>query len=575
MLFNNKNVDIKRTWNKAKIDYWLYFCYNSNMRKLKRPLLKNLFEAIKSAFDSKKVDTLPKALFTDKDENKIKKDLAKNVFKKNGKAFEDDLKGFFEFITSRQMSFGASFYAKSKPTDSFLTLNVNNFFNQYGKPEGFENPTAFFEGLSLFLRERVTSRVRKITPEEKTEETFSASETVLLENYRQQLVNQFSIPENANDPTYGFMFQVAREEFSSCSLSKVKSFVEVLQHDIEKQKQFYTNRIKELEIEKITTKNPAKDRDIELCKIYLNYYNSVGVIESSFTYIRNQNLLKQPDNMLTTLIDKRIEMKDFENDLSMLQNINNLLVCMNTGLLSKDIYFNGKNFVCQSPYYDRNPFIVNNALGVIEQLPTLNRENQSILAYDEDYIKELLKEPKYPVTRVIVPGEKGQTRELTLYSTTAINDPGHLENCPFPMFIKSFSTSPTNENAEAILYAVAGPDISLATQICRVDKVPPIYRGNPSRHEQTSGEMLDSNTHVHGYNLFDKVTNFTPKKAGHFDITVNFNLDEQISHEQFEEFFDRWCSIPQKDDQVLITETEAFKEYISSPETSTEIQFIK
>ena len=66
-----------------------------------------------------------------KDENKIKKDLAKNVFKKNGKTFEDDLKGFFEFITSRQMSFGASFYAKSKPTDSFLTLNVNNFFSVF------------------------------------------------------------------------------------------------------------------------------------------------------------------------------------------------------------------------------------------------------------------------------------------------------------------------------------------------------------------------------------------------------------------------------------------------------------
>ena len=83
------------------------------MRKLKRPLLKNLFETIKSAFDSKKVDALPKALFSDKDENKIKKDLAKNVFKKNGKDFEDELKGFFEFITSKQMSFGASFYAKS------------------------------------------------------------------------------------------------------------------------------------------------------------------------------------------------------------------------------------------------------------------------------------------------------------------------------------------------------------------------------------------------------------------------------------------------------------------------------
>ena len=88
--------------------------------------------------------------------------------------------------------------------------------------------------------------------------------------------------------------------------------------------------------------------------------------------------------------------------------------------------------------------------------------------------------------------------------------------------------------------------------------------------------MLETNTHIHSYNLFDKVTNITPKKAGHFDVSVNFNLGDQISNEQLEAFFDNWCSIPKKEDcPVLITETEEFKTFISTPTTSTEIEFPK
>lgn len=546
------------------------------MRKLKKPLLKNLIETIKSAFPFKRADKLPQALFANSEANRIKKELVKELFKDTTLNFEQELKSVVEYITSRHRSFGASFYSSHKPTASLLTLTVNTFYKQFGKPVKFKSPTAFFEGISLYLSERITSKVQKVKPEEKTEENFSIAESVLLENYRQQLLSQFSIPENFNDPTYGFMFKVAHNEFSSCSLSKVKSFVEILEQDKQKQKDFYTNKIKELEIEKITSKDGSLDSRIGYCKSILEYYTKVGTIESSFTFVRNKSLLNQPDNMLTILVDKKIDIEKFQEDISLLQKVNNILVCMNNGLLAKDIFFNGKNFICKNPHYDRNPFIVNNALGVIEQLPNLGRDTQSILAYDEDYIEDLLGKEKYPVTKVTVPGENGQTKELTLYSTSPIESPEQLQCCSFPMFVKSFTTSPTDENAEAILFAVAGPDIALSTQICRIDKVPPMYRGDVSKHKQTSGEMLETNTHIHGYNLFDKVTNFTPKKAGHFDISVNFNLGDQISNEQFEAFFDNWCSIPKKEDYpVLITETDEFKTFINNPQTSTEIEFIK
>ena len=255
----------------------------------------------------------------------------------------------------------------------------------------------------------------------------------------------------------------------------------------------------------------------------------------------------------------------------MLQKVNNLLVCMNNGLLSKDVFFNGKNFVCQNPNYPRYPFIVNNGLRVIEQLPTLTRENQSLLAYSEDHIKELLSEKKYPITKVTAPSEEGQTRELTLYSTRPVEKPEQLKECTFPLFVKSLTTSQTDENAEIMLFAVAGPDISLATQICRIDKVPPVYRGRISGHKQTSGETIESNTHIHSYNLFDKVTSQTPQKYGHFDISINFNLGEQVTNEELEAFFDNWCGIPKEDEhQMYITQTEDFAKLVSQTNVNTE-----
>lgn len=555
----------------AKIDYAKYVWYNNYMREIKSPLIKSVIGSIKSALVPKTAEIIPHALFAESELNKDLKKSAKSVFKQYGKDFEKDLQGMFNFITNTSNAFGAGFYSKSGKDKSLLTLKVNNFYKQYGQPANFKNATEFMEGISLFLSERITSRVQKVTPEEKEEESFSAKETETLETYREQLLNQFSIPENFSDPTYGFMFKIAHNEFSSCSLSKVKNFVEILQQDIAKQSKFYSTRIKELEIEKRTSKDGSLDRSIDYCKSILSYYKSVGVIESSFTFIRNKSLLNQPDNMLTILVDKNVDTSKFQTDLTMLQQVNNLLVCMNNGLLSKDVFFNGKNFVCQNPNYPRYPFIVNDGLRVIEQLPTLTRENQSLLAYNEDHIKELLSEKKYPITKISVPAESGQTRELTLYSTRPVEKPEQLKECTYPLFVKSFTTSQTDENAELMLFAVAGPDISLSTQICRIDKVPPVYRGRVSGHKQTSGEVIESNTHIHTYNLFDKVINQTPQKYGHFDISVNFNLDEQVSNEELESFFDNWCGIPKLDEQqTLVTQTDDFAKLITQTPINAE-----
>ena len=541
------------------------------MRNLKSPLIKSVINSLKSAFGPKTAEVLPRTLFATP-ENALKRDLIKPVFKQHCEAFEQDLQSVFNFITNTSNTFGAGFYSTHKPEASLLTISVNNFYKKYGKPANFENATDFFEGISLYLSDRVKSKVQKVKTENKAEKTsFSPEEIAQIESYREQLLNYFSTPVNFCDPTYGFMFKIAHNEFSSCPPAKVKDFIGILQQDITSQTKFYSDKIKELEVEKITSKDRSLDRSIDYCKNILSYYKSVGVVESSFTFVRNKSLLNQPDNMLTILIDKKVDMSKFQHDIEMLQNVNNLLVCMNTGLLQKDVFFNGKNFVCQNPNYPRYPFIVNDGLRLIEQLPTLSRETQSHLAYDEDYIKELLSEKKYPVTKVTVPSEDGQTRELTLYSRKPIEKASQLKECSYPMFVKSLTTSESDENAEIMLFAVSGPDISLASQICRIDKVPPVYRGDISKHKQTSGEVIETNTHIHGYNLFDKVTNLTPAKAGHFDVSVNFNLAEQVTNEELEAFFDTWCSIPtQEEGQTFITQTDEFQKLVNQTPPATE-----
>ncbi len=538
-------------------------------------LLKHPIRTLKSAFNKKTADDLPHVLFGTKPEIAIKRDLIKPVFKTHGATFEQDLSNMIDYVTDKSFSFGADSYSLKRPEKSLLTEKVNKFFNYYGKPAGFESPIEFMEGISLFLSERVKSRVLKEKPEETTPETFSPEETALLESQREQLLSAFSTPENFSDPTYGFMFKIAHKEFTSCPLEKVKTFVSALEQERNLQIKNWSDKIKQLEIERITSHKKydiispyVLDHNVEYCQSILQYYKNVGVIESSFTFVRNKSLLRLPDNMLTYLVDKNVNTAPVDADVSMLQQVNNLLVCMQNGLLEKDVFFDGRQFVSKSPYYDRYPFIVNNALPVIENLPNLTRENQSMLAYNENYVAEMLSTKKYPLTKITVPTPEGATRELTLYSTRPIDRAQQLQSCHFPMFVKSFTTSPTDENAEAILFAVAGPDISLSTQICRIDKVPPVFRGDTSKHKQTSGEVIETNTHIHSYNLFDKVTNPTPQKAGHFDVAVNFNLGEQVSNEQLEAFFDNWCGIPTLDPaQTLITQTEDFQQLIAKPQT--------
>ena len=165
-------------------------------------LLKKPIKTIKSAFNPKTADNLPHVLFGTKPEIAIKRDLIKPVFKTHGADFEQDLSNLFDYITDKSFSFGSDFYSIKGPEKFLLTEKVNAFFNHYGKPAGFESPIEFMEGISLFLSERVKSRVLKEKPEETTPETFSPEETALLESQREQLLSAFSTPENFSDPTY-------------------------------------------------------------------------------------------------------------------------------------------------------------------------------------------------------------------------------------------------------------------------------------------------------------------------------------------------------------------------------------
>ncbi|MBQ3213613.1 MAG: hypothetical protein IJB10_01185 [Clostridia bacterium] len=540
---------------------------------LKNPLIKNIINGLKSLTTQSKSNS-PQQLYSSSMNNDTRRNLTRALLKEKGTVVEDDLRSLFEFLTSPSLRY-TSTYASKKAQGKILTNAVSNFYNNYGKENGFETELDLFIGLSLHIGDRVKSKVSKVA-ESATEDTesFSPEESAYLESCRSKLLSQFADPANINDQTYGFMFSVAHQELSTCSLSKVKSFISTLKQNIDDKTQHYTNAIKELEVKKIAIKNPGLDISIEYLRGILSYYQNVSLEDSTFMFMRNQNLLKEPDSLLTILVDKKIDTSKFDQDLSLLQNINNLIVCMQTGLLSNDIFFNGTQFICQNPNYPKFPFSSTNATRVVRQLPELNRENQSILAYNEDYVQSLLKEKKYPITKISLPSEEGQVKELTLYTTQLIQQESDLKECSFPLFVKSLTSNEDKNTAEIALYAISGPGISLASQICRIDKVKPYFHGKASVHRQTSGEMLETNTHIHGYNLFDKVVNITSKNAGHFDIAVNFNLEQQVTNEQLEAFFDNWCGLPHNEaaldvfmeDNASFNETTRMINKIKTPE---------
>lgn len=528
---------------------------------LKNPLIKNIINGLKSLTKQSK-SKAPERLYTSSMNDQTRRTLARALFKEKGGVVEDDLRSLFDFLTSPYLRY-TSTYASPKAQGKILINAVTNFYNSYGKDADFETELDFFTALSLHIGDRVKSKITKVsTPEKAKPETFSAEETTYLEDCRTQLISQFSDPANINDTTYGFMFNVALQELSSCSLSKVKSFVGALQQNLDNKTQHYTKAIKDLEVKRIATKDPGLNISIEYLKGILSYYQNVSLVDSTFMFMRNQNLLQEPDSLLTILVDKKVDTSKFDQDLSLLQNINNLIVCMQNGLLSNDIFFNGTQFICQNPNLPKFPFASTNATRVVRELPEISRESQSILAYNEDYVKGLLKDKKYPITKISLPGEDGQVRELTLYTTQLVQESSDLLECPFPLFVKSLTSNDAENTAEVALYAISGPGISLASQICRIDKVKPYFHGKASVHRQTSGEMLETNTHIHGYNLFDKVVNTTTKNAGHFDIAVNFNLDQQVTNEQLEAFFDNWCGLPHNEAalDVFMEDNSSFRE---------------
>lgn len=521
----------------------------------KKPVIKNIIKDLQLLI-SKKTQA-PAVLYTSSMNNQTRRNLARTLFKEKGPAVESDLNALFNFLTSPSHR-----YLAASEKGKILSKEVSALYNKHGKESGFETELDFYIALSLHIGDRVKSRVIKIDAksEEEDESKFTAGESFHLEYFRNQLLSQIASPENLAHPQYGFLFQVAQQELSTCSLSKVKSFAEAMQQNRERNIQSYEQRIDALKQKQGESLLP--DISIKYLTEILNYYKGTDLAQSSFVYMINQNLLRRPDALLTNSVDKQIDTSLFASDIHLLQNINNLIVCMQTGLLSNDIFFNGRQFVCQNPKFPMFPFTATNASRVVRELPELKRDNQSMLAYNEDYVQRLLQDKKYPITKVSLPSEEGQVRELTLYSTQVVQDEKDLQECAFPLFVKSLTTNEANNSSELILYAVSAPGISVASQICRIDKVPPCYHGKASVHKQISGEILETNTHIHGYNLFDKVINTSTKNAGHFDIALNFNLDQQVTNEQLEAFFDSWCGLP-NNDAVLDTfmeENSSFRE---------------
>ena len=272
----------------------------------------------------------------------------------------------------------------------------------------------------------------------------------------------------------------------------------------------------------------------------LQYYTTVNNLEV-FIPLSSHSSLGQGNSLVAEFVEKHIDTSVFDAEIKRLQTLNNLIESIDKGLVAEDSYFNGSSIISRST----SARVYNDEMDISEfvaQIPTFSREMQTNFAYNPGMVEKLLSDKKIPIKGFKRTNENGSQDEFYLYSN---NEFGTIERMIAPLFLKHIQRDAARGTFSAMFYVFEGPDIRFGTQLFRIDKVPEMYRNRPSSHRQASGDVLVTNVHVHGYDLFDRVLINTnrPSELGHSDISTNFTTDSQLGDNILELFVDQRCNI--------------------------------
>ena len=430
---------------------------------------------------------------------------------------------------------------------------IDKFYRAHGS--NYADAREFLFVLKDTLRVNVISRIqqhRTNTPSNVTNDDADFNMSLLyhetddlpLEQKRQLLLSYFELP-----PKYhkDYVDQyIIYNEIKNASPDKLEIFLENLKQrrkekiinlrrSIQENKERLARGEFQWKRQRFETEQKIADEET-----ILSYYLRVNNIEV-FIPLAYHSTLGQGNSIIAEFVEKHIDTSVFDAEIKRLQTINNLIESIDRGLVAENAYFNGSSIINRTTsarYIDEEI----NIADFVAQIPSFSRERQTNFAYNPSMVEKLLSDKKMPIKGFKRVNENGVEDEFYLYSN---NEFGTIDRMTMPLFLKHVQKDVVNGTFSAMFYVFEVPDINFGTQLFRIDKVPVMFRNRPSSHRQASGDVIVTNVHVHGYDLFDRVLINTsrPRELGHSDISTNFTTDEQLEDDVLELFVNQRCNI--------------------------------
>ena len=439
--------------------------------------------------------------------------------------------------------------ASQEPLESI----IDKFYRAHGS--NYASAREFLFVLKDTLRINVISRIqnyRTSTPSNVESDDADFDMSVLhhptddlpLEQKRQILLGYLELP-----PTYhkDYVDQyIIANEIATATPERLQTFLDNLKIRRKEMIIHLQNSIKEKQERLARGDFQWKrqrfeiEQQIKIDSQILDYYLRVNNLEV-FIPLSSHSTLGQGNSLVGEFVEKHIDTSVFEPEIKRLQTLNNLLESIDRGLVAQNAYFNGSSIIdrATSARLDGEEMDIS---AFVAQLPNFSREMQTNFAYNPSMVEKLLLDKKTPIKGYKRINENGSEDEFYLYSN---NEFGTIDRMTVPLFVKHVQRDVARGTFSAMFYIFERPDLNFGTQVFRIDKVPVTFRNRPSSHRQASGDVLVTNVHVHGYDLFDRVLINTnrPSELGHSDISTNFTTADQLSDDILELFIDQRCNI--------------------------------
>ena len=431
-----------------------------------------------------------------------------------------------------------------------LSQLVADFYQKYGTDYADEREFLFVlkETLRINLKSKIASA--KIAAAAEQPVVVSAD----IEEKRAELLSYFE-DNPIDDPQFMDQYLI-RKEIETCEPEKLQKFLDSLKvqkqekiAELEADVKSLTEFLERGEFEWTNQKFTA-ERRLEDAKRFLNYYKVANDLEV-FIPLCYRSSVERGNSLISKHISKNIEVSRFDNEVKVLQVMTNLLESYDRGLIAENVCFDGSRIVSKRTgrKWHLDEIDIRN---FVAQVPNFSREQQANFIYDQSTIEHLMETTKKPQAGFSRTNPDGSIDKFIVYSEGTV--PLHPERTLAPLFVKHIQEDPAKNTFSVMMYVFEEPDLKFGTQIFRIDKVPPVARWGVASHKQTSGDVIETNVHVHGYDIFDRVLINTnkPMELGHSDISNNFITQAQLDNRVLEMFVSQKFNISRDLSQDLI-----------------------